>query len=42
MRLYLSSYRLGDHPELFAQLVTGHRRGWVIMNASGGHGETWA
>jgi dipeptidase E len=39
MRLYLSSYRLGDHPELFAQLVTGHRRGWVIMNALDGMDE---
>jgi dipeptidase E len=36
VRLYLSSYQLGDHPELFTALVTGRRRGWVIMNALDG------
>lgn len=36
MRLYLSSYQLGDHPELLGTLVTGGRRGWVIMNALDG------
>ena len=33
MRLYLSSYQLGDHPEAFTGLVRGRGRGWVIMNA---------
>lgn len=32
MRLYLSSYRLGDRPEVFAEMVTGRRRGWIITN----------
>ncbi len=36
MRLYLSSYQLGDHPELFSDLVRGERRGWVVMNALDG------
>lgn len=39
MRLYLSSYRLGDHPESFAAMVTGGRRGWIIMNALDGEDE---
>lgn len=39
MRLYLSSFRLGDHPELLSSLVTGERRGWVIMNALDGQDE---
>ncbi|WP_186526063.1 Type 1 glutamine amidotransferase-like domain-containing protein [Leekyejoonella antrihumi] len=36
MRLYLSSYQLGNHPELFSALVRGERRGWVVMNALDG------
>lgn len=36
MRLYLSSYRLGDHPEVFAEMVTGLRRGWIVMNSLDG------
>ena len=40
MRLYLSSYQLGDHPEVFTGMVRGPRRGWVIMNAfDGAHPE---
>lgn len=36
MRLYLSSYGLGDQPEHFTRLVRGARRGWVIANALDG------
>lgn len=36
MRLYLSSYQLGAHPEVLAQLVRGARRGWVVANALDG------
>ncbi|MFF5794745.1 Type 1 glutamine amidotransferase-like domain-containing protein [Paeniglutamicibacter sp. NPDC012692] len=36
MRLYLSSYQLGDHPEAFTGMVRGKKRGWVIMNAFDG------
>lgn len=36
MRLYLSSYQLGLHPEQFANLVRGERAGWLIMNALDG------
>lgn len=36
MRLYLSSYQLGDHPGAFRELVRGRRRGRVIMNALDG------
>lgn len=36
MRLYLSSYQLGDHPEAFTRMVRGNKRGWVIMNAFDG------
>jgi len=36
MRLYLSSYQLGDRPDVFKDLVRGSRRGWVIMNAFDG------
>ena len=36
MRLYLSSYQLGAHPELLARLVRGERCGWVIANALDG------
>ncbi|WP_291523575.1 Type 1 glutamine amidotransferase-like domain-containing protein [Branchiibius sp. NY16-3462-2] len=36
MRLYLSSYQLGSHPEEFVDLVSGGRAGWVIMNALDG------
>lgn len=35
-RLYLSSYQLGDDPGVFASMVTGERRGWLIMNALDG------
>jgi dipeptidase E len=33
VRLYLSSYRLGDHSEVLSGMVRGDRRGWVISNA---------
>ncbi|SEF10833.1 dipeptidase E [Arthrobacter alpinus] len=36
MRLYLSSYQLGDRPESFTSLVRGKRNGWIIMNAFDG------
>ena len=36
MRLYLSSYQLGSHPEVFAGMVRGERRGWVVANALDG------
>ena len=36
MRLYLSSFELGDRPELLSALVRGARRGWVIANALDG------
>lgn len=36
MRLYLSSYQLGDHPEAFTGLVRGSGCGWIIMNALDG------
>lgn len=36
MRLYLSSYQLGAHPEVLARLVRGDRRGWVVANALDG------
>lgn len=36
MRLYLSSYQLGDHPEVFTRMVGGSKCGWVIMNAFDG------
>ena len=36
MRLYLSSYQLGDHPSALSALVQGRRHGWVIMNALDG------
>lgn len=36
MRLHLSSYQLGDHPEVFARMVGGSKCGWVIMNAFDG------
>lgn len=36
MRLYLSSFQLGEHPEAFTHLVRGSGRGWVIMNAFDG------
>ncbi|HEY0239645.1 MAG TPA: Type 1 glutamine amidotransferase-like domain-containing protein [Friedmanniella sp.] len=39
MRLYLSSYQLGDHPERLTRLVRGARRGWVIANALDGADE---
>ena len=36
MRLYLSSYELGDHPSEFAAMVRGSGYGWLIMNALDG------
>lgn len=39
MRLYLSSYQLGAHPEVLARLVRGDRRGWVVANALDGQEE---
>lgn len=36
VRLYLSSFRLGRHPAVLAELVRGRRRGWTIMNAVDG------
>lgn len=41
MRLYLSSYQLGAHPEVLARLVRGDRRGWVVANALDGRDEDW-
>jgi dipeptidase E len=40
VRLYLSSFQLGDHPEVLQSLVTGDHRGWLIMNALDGLDET--
>jgi dipeptidase E len=40
VRLYLSSYQLGAHPEVLARLVRGDRRGWVVANALDGQDET--
>ena len=39
MRLYLSSYLLGAHPEVLAGMVRGDRRGWVVANALDGQDE---
>ncbi|MGD7706260.1 Type 1 glutamine amidotransferase-like domain-containing protein [Microlunatus sp. Y2014] len=39
MRLYLSSYQLGDHAQVLAQLVGDRGRGLVIMNALDGYDE---
>jgi dipeptidase E len=36
VRLYLASYLFGDRPDLFAGMVRGDRRGWVIANALDG------
>jgi len=36
VRLYLSSYQLGAHPEWLVRLVRGDRRGWVVANALDG------
>jgi dipeptidase E len=36
VRLYLSSYGLGDHSEHLIRLVRGARRGWVVANALDG------
>ncbi len=33
MKLYLSSYRFGNHPEKLAALVSGSRKALVIPNA---------
>jgi len=39
VRLYLSSYQLGAHPEVLASMVRGDRRGWVVANALDGQDE---
>ena len=39
MRLYLSSYLLGAHPEVLAGMVRGERKGWVVANALDGQDE---
>lgn len=39
MRLYLSSYQLGNHAEILTGLVRGDKRGWVISNALDGYDE---
>ncbi|MCW3157897.1 peptidase E [Micropruina sonneratiae] len=39
MRLYLSSYQLGDHPEEFVRLTGRRRSGWLVMNALDGGDE---
>ena len=36
VRLYLSSYQLGDHPELLRAMVGGNGWGWTVMNALDG------
>lgn len=33
MRLYLSSYQLGETPDVLADLARGARHAWVIANA---------
>ncbi|CAF3838073.1 unnamed protein product [Rotaria sp. Silwood1] len=33
MRLYLSSFRLGNHPEKFSEMIRGRRRTALILNA---------
>ncbi|MBD2760220.1 Type 1 glutamine amidotransferase-like domain-containing protein [Yimella sp. cx-573] len=40
MKLYLSSYHLGHHPENFSEMVSGGRRVAVIMNASDVFGDS--
>lgn len=39
MRLYLSSYQLGERTDLLTQMVRGERRGRVIANALDGYDE---
>lgn len=39
MKLYLSSYFLGNHPEELAKLVGSNKKVGIIMNASDIHGE---
>lgn len=39
MRLYLSSYQLGEHGTVLSDMVRGHRRGLVISNALDGYAE---
>ncbi|QCR53604.1 peptidase [Brachybacterium sp. SGAir0954] len=36
MRLYLSSYQLGDHPEELVRMAGEGARGWVVANALDG------
>jgi dipeptidase E len=38
VRLYLSSFRLGDHPERLVDLARGRRRAIVVANAIDGEG----
>lgn len=33
MRLYLSSYRLGNNPEVLTSMITGNKRAAIILNA---------
>lgn len=37
MRLYLSSFRLGDHPQRLVELLRGGRRAAVVGNATDGY-----
>ena len=39
MRLYLSSYQLGEHPEELLRLVGRRSPGWLVMNALDGADE---
>lgn len=39
MRLYLSSYQLGERSDLLPQMIRGERRGRVIANALDGYDE---
>lgn len=39
MKLYLSSYFLGNHPEELAKLVGPNKRAGIIMNAADGFGD---
>lgn len=36
VRLFLSSYQLGDHPELLTSMVGNRGWGWTVMNALDG------
>lgn len=41
MRLYLSSYKFGNHPEELARLVGANKRTFVIMNATDSVDDEW-